>query len=74
MMNDNGDLREDLKVPDGDLGTQIRADFENGRELLVSFITACFAHLIYYMDDNHVSFLLTVHRFESLRRRVCDCR
>lgn len=36
MMNDNGDLREDLKVPDGDLGTQIRADFENGRELLVS--------------------------------------
>ena len=38
MMNDNGDLREDLKVPDGDLGTQIRADFENGRELLVSLL------------------------------------
>lgn len=36
MMNDNGDLREDLKVPEGDLGNQIRADFENGRELLVS--------------------------------------
>lgn len=38
MMNDNGDLREDLKVPDGDLGNQIRTDFENGRELLVSSI------------------------------------
>lgn len=37
-MNDNGDLREDLKVPDGDLGNQIRTDFENGRELLVSSI------------------------------------
>lgn len=36
MMNDNGDLREDLKVPDGDMGAQLRTDFENGRELLVS--------------------------------------
>jgi len=35
MMNDNGDLREDLKVPDGDLGSQLKTDFENGRELLV---------------------------------------
>ena len=35
MMNDNGDLREDLKLPDGDLGSQLKTDFENGRELLV---------------------------------------
>lgn len=37
MMNDAGDLREDLKLPDGDLGAQIKTDFENGRELLVSY-------------------------------------
>lgn len=36
MMNDAGDLREDLKLPDGDLGAQIKSDYENGRELLVS--------------------------------------
>ena len=36
MMNDNGDLREDLKLPDGDLGSQLKTDFENGRELLVT--------------------------------------
>ena len=35
-MSDNGDLREDLKCPDGDIGNQIKTDFENGRELLVS--------------------------------------
>lgn len=35
LMNDNGDLREDLKCPDGDIGNQIKTDFENGRELLV---------------------------------------
>merc|ERR1711911_335936 len=31
LMSDNGDLREDLKCPDGDIGNQIKTDFENGR-------------------------------------------
>ena len=34
-MSDNGDLREDLKVPDGELGTQLKAEYEAGKELLV---------------------------------------
>jgi hypothetical protein len=45
MMNDNGDLREDLKVPDGDLGSQLKTDFENGRELLVIDLSI-FLHLV----------------------------
>lgn len=36
LMSDNGDLREDLKLPDGELGGQLRAEFDNGKELLVS--------------------------------------
>lgn len=36
-MADNGDLREDLKIPDGELGTQLRADYDAGKELLVRF-------------------------------------
>lgn len=35
LMADNGDLREDLKIPDGDLGLQLRSDFDSGKELLV---------------------------------------
>jgi len=38
LMADNGDLREDLKVPDGELGAQLRTDFEAGKELLVSCV------------------------------------
>lgn len=38
LMNDGGDLREDLKLPEGDLGAQLRAEFDNGKELLVSYI------------------------------------
>lgn len=35
LMNDNGDLREDLKVPESDLGIQLRSEFDVGKELLV---------------------------------------
>lgn len=35
LMSDNGDLREDLKIPDAELGVQLRADFDAGKELLV---------------------------------------
>jgi len=38
LMADNGDLREDLKVPDGDLGETLRSDFDSGKDLLVSTI------------------------------------
>lgn len=45
LMADNGDLREDLKIPDGDLGTQLRTDFDSGKELLVSFLLSI--HLVW---------------------------
>lgn len=35
LMSDNGDLREDLKIPESDLGSQIVSEFESGKELLV---------------------------------------
>merc|ERR1712137_1030729 len=41
LMSDNGDLREDLKCPDGDIGNQIKTDFENGCELLCTVLKAC---------------------------------
>ena len=38
LMSDGGDIREDLKIPEGDLGTQLRAEFDSGKELVVSTI------------------------------------
>lgn len=37
LMNDGGDLREDLKLPEADLGVQLRSEFDSGKELLVSY-------------------------------------
>lgn len=36
LMSDSGDLREDLKVPEGELGVQLKQDYEAGKDLLVS--------------------------------------
>jgi translation initiation factor 5A len=36
LMSDGGDLREDLKIPEGELGVQLRAEYDAGKELLVS--------------------------------------
>lgn len=40
LMNDSGEQKEDLKLPDGDLGKEIKTKFENGDEIMVTVITA----------------------------------
>ena len=39
-MKDDGDTKDDVKVPEGDLGKQIKGDFDEGKDLLVTIITA----------------------------------
>ena len=39
-MNNEGVAKDDVKVPDSDLGKQIVADFEDGKDLLVTIISA----------------------------------
>lgn len=34
-MSDNGELREDLKIPDGEIGAQLKSEYDAGKELLV---------------------------------------
>ena len=62
-MSDNGDLREDLKCPDGDIGNQIKTDFENGRELLVCILTSPLKKEANY---HIISLSVTVHSTEGL--------
>jgi len=40
LMSDNGDIREDLRCPEGDLGKEILAKFEAGEEFMVSVLAA----------------------------------
>lgn len=37
MMLESGELREDIKLPEGDLGADIKQRFEGGEDMLVSF-------------------------------------
>lgn len=36
LMSDNGDLREDLKIPEAEIGQQLKSEYDAGKELLVS--------------------------------------
>lgn len=39
-MSQEGTSKDDVKVPEGDLGKQIQADFDEGKDLLVTIISA----------------------------------
>lgn len=40
LLDDSGDVREDLKIPEGDLGKEIESKHEAGEEILVSTVTS----------------------------------
>ena len=40
LMTDSGDTKDDLKLPTDDLGTAIQAAFDEGKELILSVISA----------------------------------
>lgn len=52
MPDSGGDLREDLKLPDGELGEQIRADYSNGREILCTVLKACGEEVVIAVKNN----------------------
>ncbi|EDW74454.1 uncharacterized protein Dwil_GK21925 [Drosophila willistoni] len=52
LMSDGGDIREDLKVPDGDLGNQLRSDFDNGKDLLCTVLKSCGEECIIAIKTN----------------------
>jgi len=40
LMDDSGDQREDIKVPEGEVGEEIKTKFDQGENLLVTVLTA----------------------------------
>ncbi|XP_050521891.1 eukaryotic translation initiation factor 5A [Daktulosphaira vitifoliae] len=41
LMTDNGDLREDLKLPEGDLGVQLKTEFDSGKDIICTVLKSC---------------------------------
>ena len=40
LMNPDGSTKDDIKVPDGELGQKIQADFDDAKELVLTVISA----------------------------------
>ena len=45
-MTQDGTSKDDIRVPDGDLGVQITAGFEDGKDLLITVIAAMGEELV----------------------------
>lgn len=52
LMNDGGDLREDLKIPEGDLGTQLKKDYDDGKELMCTVLKSCGEECVIAIKNN----------------------
>lgn len=40
LMTQDGVAKDDVKVPEGDIGTQIQTDFDEGKDLLITIVSA----------------------------------
>jgi len=63
-MNADGAAKDDVKVPESDLGKDIQASFDDGKDLLVTIISA--------MGEEQVGFRHPSPSFPL--SRVADCR
>ena len=39
-MNDDGEIRQDIKLPEGDIGTEIKKKHENDEQFMVTILKA----------------------------------
>lgn len=40
LMNNDGDMKEDVRAPEGELGDKLQSDFDDGKELIVTIVSA----------------------------------
>ena len=40
LMMESGDIREDIKIPDGDIGVELRSKFDDGSDILCTVLSA----------------------------------
>eukprot|EP01027_Heterolobosea_sp_BB2_P020385 GEZU01029089.1.p1 GENE.GEZU01029089.1~~GEZU01029089.1.p1 ORF type:complete len:154 (-),score=60.90 GEZU01029089.1:156-617(-) len=52
LLTKDGDTKDDLKLPPGELGEQIKADFEAGKDLLVTVLSAMGEQMIISAKPN----------------------
>lgn len=41
LMDDAGNTRDDLKVPEGDIGDEIKSSIDDGKDILCTVLSAC---------------------------------
>lgn len=69
LMADNGDLREDLKVPEGEVGAQLRAEYDAGKDILCTVLKSCGEEVSFF----GVMLFVANNLIKLLNILGCDC-
>ena len=71
LMDDAGNTRDDLKLPEGDLANEIKSAYDDGRDILVSLHTFCRLNLRFdcIFLQNSAQFWAHVVKSVSLLRK-----
>lgn len=72
-MTADGTAKDDVKVPDGDLGKQIQGDFDEGKDLLVTIISAMGEEQVSFFFRAYLPFLSHPCRTRSKHADVLFC-
>ncbi|GMM30564.1 translation elongation factor eIF-5A [Martiniozyma asiatica (nom. inval.)] len=40
LMNNDGDMKEDVSAPEGELGDKLQSDFDDGKDLIVTIVSS----------------------------------
>ena len=52
LMAHNGEMKEDIKVPEGETGEKLRADFDDGKELVVMVLSSMEQEMIVQFKES----------------------
>lgn len=52
LLNDDGSTKDDLVVPEGELGASLRAAFDEGKDLIVSIVAAMGKEAVVSFKEN----------------------
>lgn len=70
LMADNGDLREDLKIPEGEVGAQLRADYDAGKDILCTVLKSCGEEVRLKVIE--LDFLFKITKYIERILKLCD--
>ena len=69
LMTADGDTKDDVKVPEGELGDKLQSEFDEGKDLIVTIISAMVKKLL-FLTKKLKRFCLSLNEKKNLDEKL----